>query len=78
MPPDDFCEFEAVLETLKDDEKVDLETDLEIGENDKLDMLIVMGNLSGLADKSTELVVSTVTLVSIFFILFFHTCRITK
>ena len=44
MPPDDLCEFEAVLETLKDDEKVDLETDLEIGENDKLDRLIVMGN----------------------------------
>ena len=43
-----------MLETLKDNKKVNVETDLEIGENDKLDRLIVMDNVSGLADRSTE------------------------
>ena len=52
--PDDLCEFETVLETLKDNKKVNVETDLELGENDKLDRLIVMDNVSGLADRSTE------------------------
>ena len=58
--PNDLGEFETILELLKDN-KSDVNTninveadDLEIGEKDVFDRLIVMDDVTGLADKSNE------------------------
>ena len=56
--PDDIYEFETVLETLKDNKEINIESDLEIGENDNLDRFIVMDDVSGLAEFSSFLTVS--------------------
>ena len=59
--PNDVAEFETILELLKDN-KSDVNTninaeadDLEIGEKDIFGRLIVMDDVSGLADKSNNL-----------------------
>ena len=54
--PNDVGEFETILYLLKDNKTiVNIENDdLEIGENDVLDRLIVMDDVSGLANKPTE------------------------
>ena len=58
--PNDITEFETILELLKDNESDvnininDEADDLGIGENDVFDRLIVMDDVSGLADKSNE------------------------
>ena len=52
--PDDLCEFETVLETLKNKKFVYIENDSDIGESDVLNRLIIMDDVSGLGDKSTE------------------------
>ena len=52
--PDDLCELETVLETLKDNKVVNTENDADIGESYVLDRLIVMDDVSGLTDKSME------------------------
>ena len=79
--PNDIAEFETVLDLLKDNKTVvNIENDdFEVGENDVLDRLIVMDDVSGLADNSTEFSsFSTVsrkyryTCVYIFHIIFLH------
>ena len=58
--PNDFAEFETILELLKDnnsDKNININDEadyLGIGEKDILDRLIVMDDVSGLADKSNE------------------------
>ena len=58
--PNDVAEFETILELLKDNKSdvninINAEADdLEIGEKDVFDRLIVMDDVSGLADKSNE------------------------
>ena len=51
---DNLGEFETVLETLKDNKFVNIENDSDIREDDFLDRVIVMDDVSGLADKSME------------------------
>ena len=51
--PNDIAEFETILDLLKDNKNVNI-NDFEIGESDVLDRLIVMDDVSGLANKSTE------------------------
>ena len=58
--PDDLAEFETILELLKDNKSDvnininDEADDLGIGEKDVFDRLIVMDDVSSLADKSDE------------------------
>ena len=58
--PNDLAEFETILELLTDnksDENININDeadDLGIGEKDVFDRLIVMDDVSGLADKSNE------------------------
>ena len=58
--PNDLVEFETILELLKDnksDVNININNeadDLGIGEKDVFDRLIVMDDVSGLADKSNE------------------------
>ena len=54
--PNDIAQFEAILDFLRDTKTdVHLQNDLyDIGESDIFDRLIVMDDLSGLADKSSE------------------------
>ena len=58
--PNDLAEFETTLKLLKDNKKNvnsninDEADDLGIGEKDVLDRLIVMDDVSGLADKSNK------------------------
>ena len=58
--PNDHAEFETILELLKDNKSDvnisinDEADDLGIGEKDVFDRLIVMDDVSGLADKSNE------------------------
>ena len=58
--PNDLAEFETTLKLLKDNKKDvnsninDEADDLGIGEKDVLDRLIVMDDVSGLADKSNK------------------------
>ena len=57
--PNDVGEFDTVLDLLKDNKSdVNIEKnnfdELEVGENDVFDRLIVMDGVSGLADKSND------------------------
>ena len=55
--PEDLADFDALLESFKDEKLQDENDDVNsivMGENRELDRLIVMDNVSGLADKSTE------------------------
>ena len=53
--PHDVVEFETILDYLKDEKNVNVENDVNVlGENDVFDCLIVMDDVSGLADKSSE------------------------
>ena len=55
--PEDLGEFETLLETFRDEEIEEENLNVNsivMGENRKLDRLIVMGKVSGLADKSNK------------------------